>query len=156
MRNIDEIINESRDAREVKRAICVKMALSGKGAVQISELLNVPAQYVSKWKGRYEEHGALGLLLGYRGSQSYLSTEQRQEVLNWIGLHETITVEAVRDYVEERYGVDDESKQSYYDLMQYGGMSYHKSEKRNPLRDEAQVLARREEIKKKWNATGKK
>lgn len=156
MRNIDEIINESRDAREVKRAICVKMALSGKGAVQISELLNVSAQYVSKRKGRYEEHGALGLLLGYRGSQSYLSTEQRQEVLNWIGLHETITVEAVRDYLEERYGVVYESKQSYYDLMQYGGMSYHKSEKKNPKRDQEEVLERREEIKKSWMSIGKR
>ncbi len=27
MTSLDEIINESRDAREVKRAVCVKMAL---------------------------------------------------------------------------------------------------------------------------------
>ena len=38
------------------------------------------------------------------------------------------------------------SKQSYYELLDAGGMSYHRSEKRNPKRDEAQVLARREEI----------
>ncbi|MDQ3258819.1 MAG: hypothetical protein M3R15_33960 [Acidobacteriota bacterium] len=35
-----------------------------------------------------------------------------------------------------------------YDLMMAGGMSYHKSEKKNPKRDETLVLARREEIKK--------
>jgi hypothetical protein len=38
------------------------------------------------------------------------------------------------------------SKQSYYQLLEAGGMSYHRSEKANPKRDEAQVLARREEI----------
>jgi len=62
----------------------------------------------------------------------------------------------VRDYVEEHFGVVYQSKQSYYDLLQLGGMSYHKSEKRNPKRDEAQVIARREEIKKKWSVTVKK
>ena len=156
MRDLDEIINQSRDAREVKRAICVKMALSGKPTGQISELLNVSAQYVSKWRGKYEAGGALSLLLGYQGSQSYLSTEQRQEILNWIGSHETITVEAVGDYIQEQYGVVYESKQSYYDLMQAAGMSYHKSEKKNPRRDEEKVLERREEIKKSWVSIGKR
>ena len=60
----------------------------------------------------------------------------------------------MRDYVEERYGVVYQSKQSYYDLLEVGGMSYHRSEKVNPKRDEAQVLARREEIKKNWRRGG--
>ncbi len=54
----------------------------------------------------------------------------------------------MRDYIEEHFGVVDQSKQFYYDLMMAGGMSYHKSEKKNPKRDETLVLARREEIKK--------
>jgi len=33
-------------------------------------------------------------------------------------------------------------------------MSYHKSEKANPKRDEVQVQARREEIKKNWHRIG--
>ena len=47
------------------------------------------------------------------------------------------------------------SKQSYYDLLDAGGMSYHRSEKDNPKRDETQVLARREEIKKTGTAVGR-
>ena len=70
-----------------------------------------------------------------------------------MGTHETVTVEEVRDYIEEHYGVVYQSKQSYYDLLEAGGMSYHRSEKGNPKRDEAQVLARREEIKKNWQRT---
>ena len=63
-------------------------------------------------------------------------------------------MEAVRDYIEERYGVVYHSKQSYYELLEAGGMSYHRSEKSNPKRDEGQVLARREEIKKNWRRVG--
>ena len=96
------------------------------------------------------------LRLGHRGSESYLREEERHEILQWIGSHETVSVEAVRDYVEEQYGVVYHSKQSYYDLLEMGGMSYHRSEKNNPKRDEAQVLARREEIKKNWQRTARR
>ena len=34
-------------------------------------------------------------------------------------------------------------------------MSYHRTEQRNPKRDEAQVVERREEIKKNWRRGGK-
>ncbi len=148
MSSLDEIINESRDAREVKRAVCVKMALSAMPSVQVCEMLNVSPQYVSKWRGKYEAEGAESLLLAHRGSESYLSDEGRAQIAAWITEHETISIQAVRDYVEEHFGVVYQSKQSYYELLQLGGMSYHQSEKRNPKRDEAQVLARRDEIKK--------
>ena len=46
------------------------------------------------------------------------------------------------------------SEQSYYELLAAGGMSYHRSEKANPKRDEEQILARREEIKKNWQRAG--
>jgi putative transposase len=153
MSSLAELIEETKDARELKRALSVKMALNGMGATQVGELLHVTPQYVRKWTGRYETEGVGALRLGYRGSESYLSVEQRQEIEDWIGTHETVTVEEVRDYIEEHYGVVYQSKQSYYDLLEAGGMSYHRSEKGNPKRDESQVLARREEIKKNWRRT---
>lgn len=149
MTDLDKIINQSSEVREVRRALCVKMAMSEMGTSQICEMLNVSQPFVSKWRTRYEAQGAEALRLGYRGSASYLSIAQREEVLGWIDAQETIRVEEVRDYIEKQYGVVYQSKQSYYELMQEAGMSYHKSEKRNPKRDEAQVLERREEIKKK-------
>jgi putative transposase len=84
----------------------------------------------------------------------YLTQEQREALSQWIQGHPTITLEAVRHYLQEQYGVVYQSKQSYYDLMQAAGWSYHKSEKRNPKRDEALVQERREEIKKNWRNTG--
>ena len=134
----------------------VKMGQHGFSPAQICQVLNVSPQYVSKWKGQYEAEGAAALQLGHRGSEGYLREEDRQEIVQWIGAHETVSVEAVRDYVEERYGVVYQSKQSYYALLEAGGMSDHRSEKANPKRDEAQVLVRREEIKKNWRPGGRR
>jgi putative transposase len=156
MQDLDEMIDEATDAREVKRAVSVKMGQQGFSPGQICQVLNVSPQYVSKWKGQYEAEGAAALRLSHRGSEGYLSEAQRQEIVQWIGAHQTLTVAAVRDAVEERYGVIYQSKQSYYDLLEAGGLSYHRSEKVNPKRDEAQVVARREEIKKNWRRTGKR
>ena len=156
MHDLDEIINEAQDAREVKRAVSVKMSAQGFSPVQICHVLNVSLQYVSKWKGVYEAEGGEALRLGYRGSESYLQEEQRQAILRWLAARETVNVAALRDYIEEQYGVVYRSKQSYYELLEAGGMSYHRSEKDKPKRDEAQVLARREEIKKNWRRGGPK
>jgi putative transposase len=92
----------------------------------------------------------------YRGSESYLSIEQRQEIEDWLGAQETITVEEVRDEIEARYGIVYQSKQSYYELLEASGLSYHRTEKGNPNRNEGQVLERREEIKKNWHRAGKR
>src|SRR5215203_6361828 len=147
MESLDEVINESQDVREVKRALCVKMLQSGSSPTAIGELLNVSPQYVSKWKGIYEAGGAPALRMGYRGGVGSLSAEQRAEIAGWIRGHQTLSVEEVRDHVEAHYGVLYRSKQSYYDLMEAGGMSYHKSEAQNPRRDEAQIEERRAVIK---------
>jgi putative transposase len=154
MTTLDELINESTDPREVKRALSVKMVLTGWSSSVISTLLNVSIQYVSKWKIAYELNGANSLRLGYQGSESYLNEQQRNEIVDWISSHKTLDVEAVRDHIEANYGIVYQSKQSYYDLLTDGNMSYHRSEKQNPKRDEEQVQARREEIKKKLEPYG--
>ena len=71
MDEIDEIINEARDARAVKRAVSVKRSVQGCSPAQICQVLNVSLQYVSKWKGLYEAGGGAVLRLGQRGSESY-------------------------------------------------------------------------------------
>ena len=47
-----------------------------------------------------------------------------------------------------------ESKQSYYDLLHEGRMSWKKTEKMNPKREESEVVPRREEIKKTPRTSG--
>ncbi len=91
-----------------------------------------------------------------RGSESYLSIDQRQESEEWLGAQETITVEEVREEIEARYGIVYQAKQSYYDLLDASGLSDHRTEKSNPKRNEAQVRERRDEIKKNWHRAGQR
>lgn len=153
MTTLDEIINKSTAPREIKRALSVKMLRSGMSPKSITALLNVSEQFVSKWKKRYEQASAAGLQLAYQGKKPYLDSDQQQAVIEWLQGHETVSVEKLRDHIEEVYGVIYRSKQSYYAFMSAGGMSYHRTVAANPKRDEDQILQKREEIKKKWRST---
>ena len=94
MQDVDESINEAQEAREVKRAVSVKMSAQGVSPAQIGQVLNVSWQYVSKWKGLYEVEGGEARRLGYRGSESYVPEEQRQAIRQWSEVRETVSVEA--------------------------------------------------------------
>ena len=156
MDRLAQLIEETTDVRELKRAVSVKLSEKGMATDAVGEVLQVTPRAVRKWRRRYEREGVEGLQVRNRGSESYLSIERRQELEDWLGAQETITLEEGRDEIEARYGVVYQSKQSYYDLLDASGLSYHRTEKGNPKRNEAQVLERREEIKKNWHRGGKR
>lgn len=156
MDRLAQLIEETTDVRELKRAVSVKLGEAGMATEAIGAVLQVTPRAVRKWRRRYEREGVEGVAVRNRGSEGYLSSEQRQEIEEWLGAQETITVEEVRDEIEARYGIVYQSKQSYYDFLDMSGLSYHRTEKGNPKRNEAQVLERREEIKKNWHRGGKR
>ena len=145
---LDDIIN-SGDPREIKRALAVKMFEHGSNRSYISTILSVTESYVSKWNNIYRKTGDEGLLLGYIGSQSYIDEFDRCDILKYIKTKETITTDELAAYIKENFGVTYCSKQSYYDLLHEARMSWKKTEKVNPKRNEAAVLEKREEIKQK-------
>ena len=155
MDRLAQLIEETTDVRELKRAVSVKLGAGGMAAEAIGAVLQVTPRAVRKWQRRYEREGVAGLQVRNRGSESYLGVEQRHELDAWLEAQETITVEAVRDEIEARYGIVYQSQQSYYELLDASGFSYHRTEKSNPKHNEAQVLERREEIKKTGTAVGR-
>jgi len=114
----------------------------------ICALLNVSEAFVSKWKIRFENEGASALKLNYKGGKGFLTDDQRDEIIFFLRRQPHYSVEALRDYIERHYGVVYHSKQSYYDLLKAGRLSWHRTQAANPNRDEAQVLQKREAIKK--------
>jgi putative transposase len=156
MDKLAQLIEETTDVRELKRAVSVKLREGGMATEAVGAVLQVTPRAVRAWRQRYERDGVEGLRVRYRGSESYLSVEQQQELEDWLGAQETLTLEEVRDEIEARYGIVYQSKQSYYGLLEASGLSYHRTEKGNPKRNEAQVLERREEIKKNWHRGGKR
>ena len=77
MEELEAFLAEKRDAREYRRALAVKMALKGYAYDVICDILSVTPGFVSQSKKAYEEHGVTGLLLKYKGSQSFLCPEAR-------------------------------------------------------------------------------
>jgi putative transposase len=145
MKDLDDFLAE---CRECKRALAVKMDLLNYSSAWIEELLDVSGSFMRKWRNQYERYGIERLYLQYQGSQGYLSPEEQAEVITFLKTQEHYRVEALRDYVDEQYAVVFKSKQSYYDLLHEAHISWKKTEKSNPARDEAKVLAKREALKK--------
>lgn len=116
--------------------------------VKVASLLGVSQQYVSKWRGLFLQKGVLGLRLGYRGGPKRLSPEQEAQTLGWLHEQHVVSVELLRDYLEDEFGVVYRSRQSYAALLHGAKKSYHKSQKSNPKREEALVQERRAAIKK--------
>ena len=102
MLNPEDIINNSDDVRELKRALVANMSAEGTDVSDICKGFRVSDSYVSKRKIIYEKEGAEGLLIKYKGSKSYLGTESRKEIIGYIEKYEHISTEELRDHIEEK------------------------------------------------------
>mgnify|MGYP001795621409 FL=1 len=143
---LTEFIQSNPDPREVKRALAVKMVLSGEAYSKISEFLGIHKSSITHWKQRFEIQGIDGITLGYKGSISYLTSEQKAEVISWLKSKDYWDLEELVTYLDEHYGVIYKSKQSYYNLFDESGISWKKSQKVNPKSDPELVKKKRIEI----------
>ena len=81
---LTEFIQSSPEARELKRAIAVKMALQGEPYSKITKVLGMHKSCITIWKQKFEAKGLDGIKLGYQGSSSYLTPEQRAETITML------------------------------------------------------------------------
>jgi len=126
-----EFIGSNPEARELKRALAIAMAIEEYPYAEIMNLLGVHKSFVSYWKRRFLEHGLDGIKLGYQGAQSYLTDEERQSVIEWLKETNHWDLEKLVNHLRQNYNVVYQSKQSYYDLFSEAGISWKKSQKRN-------------------------
>jgi len=143
MQDLDNFLAE---CRECKRALAVKLDALGYEMSFIEEVLGVSASFVRKWRVRYRKYGIESLYLQYKGSEGYLSSTERAEVVAFLMTKDYYSLEELCAYVEEQYGVVYKSKQSYYDLLHEAHISWKKTEHSHPAHDTDKVLARRAEL----------
>jgi putative transposase len=136
---LKDFIDSNPDARELKRAVAVQMFLKGYKHREIEESIGVSSGFISKWTGQYEQLGVTGLRLGYPGSVGYLEPEQRQRVIAWLKDKNYWNLAELQAYIDAECGVVFDSKQSYYTLFEQAGISWKKTQKRNPKADPALV-----------------
>jgi putative transposase len=137
--DLAQFIASNPDARELKRAIAVRMFLSGLKHREIQTILSVSSGFISKWTQLYELGGIPSLKLGHHGSTGYLDQAQRASVISWIQTRQYWHLPELQAHLEDEYDVVFKSKQSYYDLFTAAGLSWKKSQKRNPKTDPALV-----------------
>lgn len=147
IQELDEWIKSNRDSRELKRALAVKLALQGWGYRAIAEILNVSKSFISKWVNRFLEGGIEELKLSYQGAKSYLTAQQKQEVIYWIKEQKYWDLSELECYLVEQYDVVFQSPSSYYELLKLAQISWQKAQKKHPLQNPETVKRRLEEIK---------
>ena len=101
---------------------------------------------ITTWKQKFEAQGINGIKLAYKGAKSYLTPEQKGEVITWLETKKYWDLDELVTYLDEHYGVIYQSKQSYYDLLSDAGISWKKSQKVNPSYDPELVKKKKKEI----------
>ena len=120
MNIIDELadfIKETKESKEIKRALAVKMILEGKSYQEVKELLKVSHSFISQWKNQALFQGVETLKLQYKGRQGYLKPEEKYQTIQWLREQEHLRLSDLQNYLQEQYDVVFESNQSYYSLF---------------------------------------
>ena len=122
------------------------MTLQGYRHQEIITVLQVSSGFISKWKQEFVLNGIEALKLKHKGSRGYLSQLEKQQVLLWLENKNEWNLNELEYYVAVEFSVTFAAKSSYYDLFRAAGISWKKSQKRNPRKDELAVK-KKEEIK---------
>ncbi len=146
---LDDFINHSENAKEVKRALAVKMILTGTSSQGIENLLQVSHSFISKCKNQALFHGVDSLELQYKGSKSYLKPSDKARIIECLRQQDYLRLGDLKRYLDQEYKVVYASDESYYALFKEAGISWKKTPKKNPAKDEKKVKAKKEEIEKK-------
>jgi putative transposase len=153
---LQEFIALRPDAREVRKALAVKLVYQGYLYEEIQTILDVSLGSITGWKQAYEEHGIDGLRLNHKGRKSYLNVEQREEVLSWLQTKDSWELGELEYKLAFEYDVTYESKRSYYDLFDAAGISWKKTTKLNPKADPDAVAAKKKRLKHCWQSIERK
>lgn len=146
IQELDEWMDTKIDARELKRALAVKLAFLGWAYRAIGSLLNISVSFVSKWKTLFEEGGVEALRLGYEGSKGYLNDEQKQQTLQWLNQQEYWSLSELECYLLEQFDVEFKSLTSYYNILKEADISWQKAQVKNPRQDPTKVEQKNKEI----------
>jgi putative transposase len=147
-------LRTERDGRQVKKALAVKLIYQDYRYEDITRILEVSMGALSKWKQAYDQAGLAGFRPQHKGRQSYLTSEAREAVLQWLQTKKIWELSELESHLAEHYDVVYESKQSYYDLFEAAGMSWKKTSKVNPKADAKAVAAKKPKSNGCWHATG--
>jgi len=119
------------------------LTLQGYTHREIMLILQVCSGFISKWKQEFIFKGVEGLKLGYQGSIGYLGPEEKQQVLTWLKEKNSWNLNELECYLAREFDVIFATRSSYYDLFHEAGISWKKSQKKNPGKDPEAVAEKK-------------
>lgn len=150
MLTLDQVttfLDSTKDAREYKRAMAVKLLLLEFEPCDIADMLHVTESFVSKWKKLAFAHGVDCFVIKYHGYQGYLTLEQRQSITVWIKAQKTWTIDDLITFVRTTYGIEFKSRQSYYDMLDEANITWKRAHSQHPDKDADRIIAKKKKLK---------
>lgn len=147
MEELNTFIDSVAEPRELKRALAVRMTLEGYKHQEIMKVLQVSSGFISKWKQEFVINGIEGLKLKHQGSKGYLSSSEKQQVLKWLESQNEWNLNELEDHIAQEFQVTFAAKSSYYDLFHAAGISWKKSQKKNPRKNEGAVIEKKKKLR---------
>ena len=144
---VNTFLDTTKDAREYKRAMAVKLLLLEFEPRDIAELLHVTESFVSKWKGLCSEHGVDVFVLKYHGYQGYLTSEQRQTIIEWIKIQKIRNIDDLITFIRTNYHIEFKSRQSYYDLFAAAGITWKRAQSQHPDKDLDRIATKKKRLR---------
>ncbi len=145
--DLTEFIDSTNNIREWKKSQAVRLNLQGWSYAEISLILKISYRSIARAKKEYKEQGVLGLKLKYKGSKSYLSEAQNNEVKTWLlEKIERRNLSELERHLIETYDVVFKSPQSYYDILKDSQLTWQKANKQNTRKNPEAIKKRTLEI----------
>jgi putative transposase len=144
---VNTFLNTTKDAREYKRALAVKLLLLEFEPHDIAALLQVTESFVSKWKMLCFEHGVDVFVLKYHGYQGYLTSEQRLSITEWIKTQKIQSIDDLVAYIRTTYRIEFKSRQSYYDLFDAAGITWKRAQSQHPAKDSNRIATKKKRLR---------
>lgn len=148
IKKLKEFIRSTKSSWELKRALSVKLSLEGSSRKTIKSILQVSQTFITMSLQRYKDGGVEKLKQQYKGTVGYLSKEEKAKIKKHLSEKDAWDLDGLKKYLKNEYGIEYKSGQSYYEIFGNAGISWKKTQKRNPKKDEKEVLEKRKEIKK--------
>jgi putative transposase len=131
LKELSDFIDSNPDPREQKRALAIMMSVKGVPCSKIQKILNVSPAFISQCKAKFIKNGVEDLRLKYQGSKAYLNQLERTEIIKYLDAKEFVSLQELREYIEDKYDVRFKSNQSYYQLFDEAEIRWKKTQKKN-------------------------
>lgn len=146
LESLNEFIAGKPSGQEIIRALAVKLSCEKYTYRQIQKILSVSIGFISKWKQRFCTSGIEGLKSQHKGAKSYLKKEEKESLINWLKTQEYCHKEELAYQVASQYGVGYKSQESYYKLLKEAGITWKKSQKKNPKKNQELIEKKKKRL----------